>query len=299
MTEENHNKFKFSTKAERVKNGIKLPNKKAHTSTENGLTDKSRTITPPLNDRTLIIDGDILIYKIAAQTEVPTDWGNNLWTLHSDFKEARDKLADTIYYYETTLISKRIVIALGSKGNFRKRINPTYKSNRKATRKPTVYNPLREWVEENYKCISFPDLEGDDVMGLLATSDNIIKGEKTLLTSDKDLKTIPATHWFLGDDNYTIINEAEADYYHMFQTLTGDVTDGYKGCPTIGKVTAAKILDPIKDNAKQMWRAVMQTYESKGLSEKVAIMEARMARILRSSDFNFETKKPILWSPPV
>ena len=197
---------------------------------------------------------------------------------------------NTIYYYETTLISKRVVIALGGKNNFRKTINPDYKSNRKATRKPTVYNPLRNWVEENYKCISFDGLEGDDVMGILGTSDDIIKGVKTLLTSDKDLKTIPATHWFMGDDDYTIINEAEADYNHFFQTLTGDVTDGYKGCPSIGKVTAAKILDPLKDNVKSMWRAVVATYESKGLNEKVAIMEARMARILRSSDFNFETK---------
>ena len=40
----------------------------------------------------------------------------------------------------------------------------------------------------------------------------------------------------------SVINEKEANYFHMLQTLTGDPTDGYKGCPNIGKVTAEKIL---------------------------------------------------------
>ena len=85
----------------------------------------------------------------------------------------------------------------------------------------------------------------------------------------------------------------------MFQTLTGDPTDGYKGCPSVGKVTAEKILTPHKNNYKKMWEAVVETYKSKGLSSKVALLEARMARIVRASDYNFKTKQPILWSPPV
>ena len=276
----------------------KKQNKKALRSSISQSNDMSGIPDTPLNDRTLIIDGDILIYKVACQVEQATEWDEDLWTLHANLEEAKTKLADTITYYELTLISKRVVIALGSKNNFRKRLNPQYKSNRKSTRKPIVYLPLRKWVEENYKCYSIPQLEGDDVIGLLATG-NIIKGQRTILTNDKDMKTIPATHWFLGDDDYTVITEQEADYNHMFQTLTGDTTDGYKGCPSIGKVTATKILEPVKDNVKMMWKEVIKTYESKGLNERVAIMEARMARILRSSDYNFKTKKPILWSPPI
>ena len=279
-------------------NNQNKPNKKALGSTSEQRNDMTGTPSTPLNDRTLIIDGDILIYKVACQVEKATEWSEDLWTLHADLKEAVTKLADTITYYELTLLAKRIVIALGSKDSFRKKLNPLYKSNRKKTRKPIVYLPLRKWVEENYKCYIKPKLEGDDVVGILATS-NIIKGEKTVLTSDKDMKTIPATHWFLGDDDYTEISEEDANYFHMFQTLTGDTTDGYKGCPSIGKVSAEKILTPHKNNYKNMWNAVVDTYKSKGLNSKVALLEARMARILQASDYNFKTKQPILWSPPV
>ena len=37
----------------------------------------------------LLIDGDIIAYQIASQIEEPIHWGNDLWTLHSDFNMAR------------------------------------------------------------------------------------------------------------------------------------------------------------------------------------------------------------------
>ena len=272
---ENHNNLSHSTAKDRIKSGMK-----------------------PFNpERTLIIDGDILIYKVACQVEQATDWGNDLWTLHADMAEATTKLADTITYYELTLLAKHIVIALGSKDSFRKEISSDYKANRTKLRKPVIYAPLRKWVEENYKCYVKPKLEGDDVVGILATAD-IIKGDKCVLSSDKDLKTIPTQHWFLGDDDYTEINEEEANYNHMMQTLTGDQVDNIKGCPTVGKVKAERILAPHKSSYKNMWNAVVETFKKNGLSEKVALQEARMTRILRAEDYNFNTKKPILWSPP-
>ena len=34
--------------------------------------------------KVLLIDGDILAYKIATANEVDTHWGNGFWTLHCD-----------------------------------------------------------------------------------------------------------------------------------------------------------------------------------------------------------------------
>ena len=35
-------------------------------------------------NKVMIVDGDLIIYKIASGQEEPIDWGNDVWTLHSD-----------------------------------------------------------------------------------------------------------------------------------------------------------------------------------------------------------------------
>ena len=37
--------------------------------------------------RTLLVDGDILVYMISTQAEEATQWDDDLWTLHSDLKQ--------------------------------------------------------------------------------------------------------------------------------------------------------------------------------------------------------------------
>ena len=223
-------------------------------------------------------------------------WDDDTWTLHASESKSIDKLADTLEYYSNILFCKNIVIALSSKNNFRKKISPLYKYNRKNNRKPLTYVPCREWLEKNYKTYSYPYLEGDDMLGILATS-KMIDGDKVILTKDKDLKTVPSTIWFMQGDNYTEVSEEEADYNHMLQTLTGDATDGYSGCPSVGIKTAEKILKPLKGDKDAMWKAVVDRYKMNKLDYKFALLQARLARIIRNDDYNYERKRPILWQP--
>jgi hypothetical protein len=53
--------------------------------------------------RTLLVDGDISIYQVAAAAEVATDWGNGLWTLHSDEYEAKFQLDEVFSRYKEVL----------------------------------------------------------------------------------------------------------------------------------------------------------------------------------------------------
>jgi len=250
------------------------------------------------NNRTMLVDGDILLYMASTQMEEPIKWDEDTWTLHASESKTIDKFADTITYYSQILLCNKIVIALSSKTNFRKKIYPLYKFSRRNNRKPLTFQPLREWVFKNYTTYEIPYLEADDVLGLLATSD-IIKGEKVILTKDKDLKTIPSTIWFMQGDDYVNISEEEADYNHMIQTLSGDSTDGYSGCPSVGAKTAEKILQKHKGNKGAMWEAVLKRYKTHDLDRKYALMQARLARIIRNSDYNWERKRPKLWLPQV
>ena len=115
-----------------------------------------------------------------------------------------------------------------------------------------------------------------------------------MVSQDKDMKTLPVTVWD-GCDLVTY-SEAEADYWHLFQTLTGDKTDGYPGCPGMGPVKAETILKQIPYDVPA-WPVVVKMYEKAKLTEADAIKQARLARILRWSDWNAKEKKPILWQP--
>ena len=35
-------------------------------------------------NKVMIVDGDLIVYKIASSLEEPIDWGDDVWTLHSD-----------------------------------------------------------------------------------------------------------------------------------------------------------------------------------------------------------------------
>ena len=95
-----------------------------------------------------------------------------------------------------------------------------------------------------------------------------------------------------GSANLDEISKEEADYNHLYQTLIGDTADNYKGCPGIGSVGAHKILDE-----SPTWEAVVAAFEKKGLDEEEALLQARVARILRAEDYDFKKKVPKMWTP--
>lgn len=46
----------------------------------------------------------------------------------------------------------------------------------------------------------------------------------------------------------------------------------------------------------EMWKLVVETYKSKGFTEEDALRNARMARILRAEDYDFNNKEIKLWT---
>ena len=256
--------------------------------------------------RTVIIDGDVLVYKVATaiieEFEIETQeddefiyqtvsWGNKY--------RAIEKIDELISKICKDTKSTECVIALSdAKGNFRKIINPNYKGNRKKV-KPILWEYLRKYLSNTYKVYEKPQLEADDVIGIIATSDKVIKGDKVVWSMDKDFKTIPCKfRREAPDGSHTskVFSEEEANWWFMYQTLIGDKVDGYEGCKGIGDKTARKILGDIGENSIYvMWRSVVDAYKSKGYTEEDALRNARMARILRAEDYDFKNKKVKLW----
>ncbi len=242
--------------------------------------------------RTLLIDGDVVAYQFATAAETPIHWGDDLWTLHADAKEAKAKMDNFLAGLKEDLEADQMVIALSdrTRNYFRKQILPTYKANRDKVRKPIILKELREHLETQYKSYERPGLEGDDILGILATTEKIIKGEKVIVSIDKDLKTIPGLHYSTNKPELGVytISEEEADYWHLFQTLTGDSSDGYSGCPGIGPKRAEELL-----SESPTWETVEQVFKKAKLGAEEARIQSQIARILRAKDYDFKRREPV------
>lgn len=248
---------------------------------------------------TLLIDADTIAFKAALAAEYNHDFNGTICRgadLDQAFETFRGEIGDLCVEYGTT----KHRIALTGPTNFRKDVYAAYKSKRGP--KPICLGELKAKIVEELGGVIKDLLEADDIVGIWATHPTLIKGEKIVVSIDKDLKTIPCAYTN-GNGETTNISKSQANLFFLTQVLTGDTTDGYPGLPGCGGVGAGKILLPFLDseggfNAKGAWAAVVAAYEKSGRTVDDALVQARVARILRYQDYNFKTKEPILWTPP-
>jgi DNA polymerase-1 len=241
---------------------------------------------------TLLIDGDVLLYKATIVSEAEFDWGDDIVTIHSDLGEVRQIITGMVNALVEAYDAEDVKIAMSSKVNFRTSVDETYKSNRDS-RKPVGFAIARDWMKMEFKVTEIEGLEADDVLGVWATQKSL-RGKTVICTVDKDLKQIPGKYHNMNTQELLEISEADGYRFHMYQTLCGDPVDGYPGCPGIGDKRATKILDEAEGD---LWSAVVAAYAKAGLTEEDALRQARLAKILQVTDINRETKAPILWTP--
>jgi DNA polymerase-1 len=140
------------------------------------------------------------------------------------------------------------------------------------------------------------------------------KDKYMAVSVDKDMLTVPGNVCIIPcgpnppEAKPQVISLYQADYNWMFQTLTGDTVDNYKGAPGIGKVGAQKLLAGAA-NLEAMWSRVIDGYNTQFAHEKwthgflnatawdEAIMNARCARILRYGDYDPNSNLVKLWHP--
>lgn len=246
----------------------------------------------------LLVDADTLAYKAAYTSEVIVDWNDDEdITVLCNKEKVRDSLDSQIEKLKETAKADEVVLALSDSTNWRLDILPTYKGNRVASRKPVGLKYAKAYLTEAYGAITKPSLEGDDVVGILATA-TVKRGERRVIFSlDKDLLGIPGFH--LRGSDIRERPEQDADYFHLYQTLVGDTTDGYAGLPGIGPKKAQDILGEPEDGVEALWSRVVTAFTTAGLTEKDALQMAQVARICRWDDYDHKNKKVIPWTPPV
>jgi len=235
----------------------------------------------------LLIDADFTVYKCCAAAESEIDFGDDVIVVTSKFSEAYACVMREIKKIQRHFGSfDDIILFFSSPDNFRKKIQADYKGHRNR-KKPCAYKRVINKLKTEFEVITMPTLEADDAMGIYATKypGNII------ISPDKDMKQIPGMLYNFEES--TLINPEEGAKWHLVQSAAGDNTDGYAGIPGIGIKRATQMFE----EKGWSWKTLLDAFKEKGLSEDVALMNARLAKILTTDDYDHEKGEPVLWNP--
>lgn len=194
---------------------------------------------------TALIDADIVAFRCAASVNTDEDGAKEIALLRTD-KLMRDLL-------EVTEATEYKAFLTG-KNNFRKKINPEYKAQRKDKELPIWLNDCRQYLQSEWNTYVVNGYEADDALGMNQDSMSII------CTIDKDLDMIPGKHYnWLRGELYEI-SEIDALRNFYKQLLIGDKSDNIFGIPGIGKVKADKLISPL-ETEEEMYNVVKKLYK--------------------------------------
>jgi len=236
----------------------------------------------------LLVDADYVVYKCCAGAETEIDWGDDVILVTSKFSEAYANVKRELLKIINNFLwdVPELILFFSDSVNFRKSIQPAYKGHRNR-KKPCGYKRVINRLKTEYEVILMPTLEADDALGIYATQNpgNVI------CSPDKDMRQIPGRLFDMSE--MMNVEKAEGEKWHLVQTLAGDQTDGYAGVPGIGVKRAITLFE----EKGYSWKTVVEAFADKDLSEEVALENARLAKILTASDYDFDKQQPILWSP--
>ena len=235
---------------------------------------------------TLLIDADYIVYKACAAAEYDIDWGNDVIMVGSKFSDAYKNTTRDIDRVKSNFFDPDVILFFSDSINFRKSVDPEYKGHRNR-KKPCGYKRVIHALHEEYRVIILPTLEADDAMGVYATSND----DCIICSPDKDMKQIPG-QLFDMNESFTIDSVSGWQWF-LIQTLAGDQTDGYAGAPGFGVKTSSKFFG---ENG-YTWDSVVSAFAKKDMTEKDALRNAQLAKILTAEDYDFENNRPILWTP--
>ena len=190
-----------------------------------------------------LIDGDLIAYRCSAT--VPEDV---------------DK--DVAFYRMDVLIQQIIEatdatqyrVFLTGKNNFRKKINPEYKANRKDTVPPVYLQDCRQYLVDNHFAVISDGCEADDLLGVNQNKDTIV------CSLDKDLRMIPGRHYNWTKVELDSVNKQDGLRHFYKQMLIGDKSDNIFGVDKIGPVKAGKLIDHL-DDEEEMIKVVWEKYD--------------------------------------
>jgi len=232
-----------------------------------------------------LVDGDELIYKACV---TPITFLNEADEVEvtgvETFSDAVTNLKNLLSQWQEKAGATDVVLCLSCRDRklYRKHFYPEYKAKR-STEKPTWYWELLDWSKENYSFVEEPGLEADDILGVLHTG---IYTDSIMVSSDKDMNTVPGKRYSPYHDEFYDVSEYMATQNWLMQAVIGDSSDGYGGIKGVGKQRAEELLKAprLAKNPDLLFDHIIALFRSRGQKREEAIGNMICARILRASD---------------
>ncbi len=183
----------------------------------------------------LLIDADTYAYVAAALAE------------NEDDMQARFNLNKML---EDTLVACNdfeFICYLTGPNNFRYKVYPEYKAQRKDQKKPQFLAACRQHLIDEYKAIVSDGCEADDLVGV----EHYKRGcETTIVHSDKDLNQFVGWHYNPKKKERYLVSPMDGMRFFYTQLLQGDTADNIKGCSGIGPIKAKRMLEHCTNEAE-------------------------------------------------
>lgn len=184
-----------------------------------------------------LVDGDLVVYRCAASCEKQGVVTEDLGVAQG---RANNLIQRILQANGSGEMEYRLFLSGGE--NFRKKINPAYKANRKDTPPPHYLEPLREWMVVNWGAEITDGIEADDALGIAQTTYAEQNVESIIATLDKDLRQIPGRHysWEIGGtsstgkqwtrpEEFLTVSPREGLFNFYWQLVMGDASDNIFG----------------------------------------------------------------------
>ena len=241
-----------------------------------------------MKDRTILVDGDIVVYRCAFAAE------HTVYTLadpdgrqilgvfnsaadlkayikerefdHGDYVVETEKVIEPLSHALANVQSvmsrileqgNRNIVFLSQGKCYRDRLATlkVYKGNRKDAPRPFHYDAVRTFLMEHYDTRIVNELEADDALAMMQSDDTVIA------SIDKDLLQVPGLHYnWVKEESYVVSPEVGLKKKYM-QVLTGDTTDNIPGIFRLGEVGARKLLADLQTE-EEMYDACLTAWDT-------------------------------------
>lgn len=224
-----------------------------------------------------LIDGDTVAWRCAASCLPSRKKAAALGAVFEELEmeplEFAIGRADELLYRICSITDAdgyRLFLSGGD--NWRVRLYPEYKAHRKDVVKPPHLFAVQDFLRERWQAIDCPGYEADDAIGISADDTTII------CANDKDMLTIPGSHYNFVKDEFKQVSEEEANYMFWWLMLVGDAADNIKGVAGIGPVKAQRLLTNL--DPSEWEESIRDLYND---DERFTITK-RLLRIIRSKE---------------